>query len=249
MNNDYTLSALRDALTKKKKIEDQVRQSLEPIMPTLRFIAEMHNIYRDVYGTAETTIEEVELPQKIEVQVKKPKTKKDVLFLEPKVKLPAGAVWSDITITFKNRQDVEVKYKDTRIGVFSHEQLGFARGNTEMNTPNKLWLLLEMLAVAEGFVSDRKIVITKEHLKDVFKCKDENVIEKQKSSLSMSLRLAFGIQDQPFEKYTSERGYQPKFRLQPESDMRGNGDLEASGMEFIEDTHSGSTDDDMGIEY
>jgi hypothetical protein len=58
MNNDYTLSLLRDALTQRKKMEDQVRKSIEPIMPTLRFIAEMQKVYRDVYGPAETDAEE-----------------------------------------------------------------------------------------------------------------------------------------------------------------------------------------------
>jgi hypothetical protein len=234
MNYDYTLSLLRDALTQRKKIEDQVRKSLEPIMPTLRFIAEMNKIYQDVYGTAETTAEEVKLPEKVAVPTKKPKNKKDVLFMEPKVKLPAGAKWSDITITFKNSQDVEVQHKDTKMGVYSHEQLGFARGNTEMNSPNKLWLLLEMLAMAEEFVSDKKVVLTKGHLKDVFQCKDENVVEKQKSSLSMSLRLALGIQEEPFEKYIPEQGYRPKFRLRPEPVLRGDGELHPSGHQHLD---------------
>ena len=232
MNYDYTLSALRDALIRKKQVEDQLRKSLEPVMPTLRFIAEVNKIYQDVYGTAETTVEEVELPEKVATPTKKPKNKKDVLFMEPKVQLPTGAKWSDITITFKNGHDVEVQYKDIKMGVFSHEQLGFARGNTEMNSPNKLWLLLEILAMAEEFVIDKKVVLTKEHLKDVFKCKNENVVEKQKSSLSMSLRLAFGIQEEPFEKYTPEQGYKPKFRLRPVPLLRGDGELHPSGHQL-----------------
>ncbi len=234
MNNDYTLSMLRDALTQRKKMEDQVRKSLEPIMPNLRFIAKVGKIYQDVYGTAETTVEEVALPEKVMVQVKKPKNKKDVLFMEPKVKLPADAKWSDITITFKNSQDVEVQYKDNKMGIFSHEKLGFARENTEMNQPNKLWLLLEMIAMTEEYEGDKKVVLTKEHLKNAFKCKSENVIEKQKSSLSMSLRLATGIQEEPFEKYTPEQGYRPKFRLRPEPVLRGDGELYPSGHQHID---------------
>lgn len=212
-------------------MEDQIRESLEPIMPTLRFMAEMNKIYQDVYGTAETTLVEVELPKKMATKIKKPKTKKEVLFSQPKIDVPDGAKWSDMTIAFKNSQDVEVRFKDTRLGIFSHEQLGFARGNTEMNSPNKLWLLLEMLAMAEEFESDQKIVLTNDHLKDVFKCKKVNVIEKQKSSLSMSLRQAFGIHEDPFEKYTNEQGYRPKFKLRPEPVLRGNGELHASGKE------------------
>lgn len=234
MNNDYTLSVLRDALTRKKQVEDQVRKSLEPIMPTLRFVAELNKIYRDVYGTTETTIDEVELPPKVAVVAKKPKTKREVLFIAPKVPLPTGAKWSDITITFRNSHDVEVNYGDTSLGKFSHEQLGFARGNTEMSSPNKLWLLLEMLAVAEEFESDKKIVMTTEHLMTVFKAKKLNVIEKQKSSLALSLRLAFGIHDEPFELYTHEHGYRPKFKLRPEPLLRGDGELHPSGHEHID---------------
>ena len=51
MDTRNTLSALRQALIRRKAIEDQVRQAIEPIKPTLRFIAELQAIYQEVYGT------------------------------------------------------------------------------------------------------------------------------------------------------------------------------------------------------
>lgn len=66
-------------------------------MPTLCFIAEMQKVYRDVYGATEEVVEE-EIVEAKPKAVAKPKTKKDVLFSKPKVTLPVGATWTDITI-------------------------------------------------------------------------------------------------------------------------------------------------------
>ena len=65
--------------------------------------------------------------------------------------------------------------------------------------------------------------------------KSQNAVEKQKSDLAKGLRLAFGIQEDPFERYTHETGYQPKFTLLPEKEMRGDGELHHSGAVDFED--------------
>ncbi len=233
MNNDYTLSLLRDALTQRKKIEDQVRKSIEPIMPTLRFLAEMQKIYREVYGSTEEAIEEEVVVTKPKT-TPKPKTKKEVLFSKPKVILPVGATWTDITIAFKNEYDIDVSYKDTHIGTYSYEQLEFGRANTSWNKPNKLWGLLRVLAVGEEYKTPHTIVFTKEHLMKVCEVNTENSVEKQKSDLAKNLRSVFGIQEEPFEPYSPELGYRPKFRLRPEPVMRGDGELHASGKQYVD---------------
>jgi hypothetical protein len=60
--------------------------------------------------------------------------------------------------------------------------------------------------------------------------KTQNVVEKRKSDLSMGLRAAFGIQDEPFEKYSHKTDYQPKSTLLPEAHLRGSGELHHSGV-------------------
>ena len=235
MHTKHTLAMLRQTLVQRKAIEDQVRQAIEPIKPTLRFIAELQAIYQEVYGTepsTEISVEPAPEPVKTTKQVK-PKTKKEVLFSKPKVELPSNAKWQDLTLSFINSEDIDVKYGDTIIGKYSHEDLGFAQANTEWKKPDRRWGLLQMISVFVG--REPKIPANKQHLMKICGVKSPNAVEKRKSDLSMGLRQAFGIKEEPFEKYSHETGYQPKFTLLPEKDLRGNGELRRSGVVDFED--------------
>jgi hypothetical protein len=232
MDTRNTLSALRQALIRRKALEDQVRQAIEPIKPTLRFIAELQAIYQEVYG-AEPVAEISAEPAPEPVKQVQPKTKKEVLFSKPRVESPQGAKWEDLTISFQNSQDIEVKYGDTSIGKYSHEDLGFAQANTEWRNPDRRWTLLYVLAVTGAYRP--RVVITKDHLMDVCGVKSVNAVEKQKSDLAKGLRATFGIHDEPFEKYSHKTGYQPKFTLLPDQDLRGDGELHRSGVVDFED--------------
>jgi hypothetical protein len=234
MDTRDTLSALRQALIRRKALEDQVRQAIEPIKPTLRFIAELQAIYQEVYG-AEPVAEISAEPAPEPVKQVQPKTKKEVLFSKPRVELPQGAKWQDLTICFQNSQDIEVKYGDTSIGKYSHEDLGFAQANTEWKNPDRRWALLTVLAIAGNYKP--KMVMNKDHLMNVCKVTSQNAVEKQKSDLAKGLRAAFGIQEDPFERYTHEVGYQPKFTLLPEKEMRGDGNLHSSGVSFKDELY------------
>jgi len=236
MDTRNTLSALRQALIRRKALEDQVRQAIEPIKPTLRFIAELQAIYQEVYGAepvAEISAEPAPEPVKLLRQTKS-KTKKEVLFTEAVVKLPPKAKWQDLTLSFITTEDIEVKYGDTSIGKYSHEDLGFAQKNTEWKKPDRCWALLTVLAVA-GNYKLKDFAMTKDHLMNVCEVTSQNAVEKQKSDLAKGLRAAFGIQEDPFERYTHETGYQPKFTLLPEKEMRGDGELHRSGVVDFED--------------
>jgi len=224
--NKYTLSMLCDALTRRKGMEDRINECYKRNEPALSFIAELHSIYADTCGRDEVQIAEGPMsPIK-----KKPKTQKEVLFSDPVVEVPAGAKWPDITISFQNSHDVKILYKDVMLGTYSYEQLNFDKRNTTDNPPNKLWALLRVLAVGAEYKSDVEIILTKEHLMDVCGVVSENAVEKQKSDLAKGLRSALGIQESPFETYTPEKGYQTKFILRPEPDMRGDGRLHRSGV-------------------
>jgi hypothetical protein len=232
MDTRNTLSALRQALIRRKAIEDQVQQAIEPIKPTLRFIAELQAIYQEVYG-AEPVAEISAEPAPEPVKQVQPKTKKEVLFSKPRVELPQGAKWEDLTISFCNSQDIEVKYGDTSIGKYSHMDLGFAQKNTEWKKPDRRWTLLYVLAVTGAYRP--KVIINKDHLMQVCGVKSANAVEKQKSDLAKALRATFGIHSEPFEKYSHETGYQPKFTLLPDQNLRGNGELHRSGVVDFED--------------
>jgi hypothetical protein len=199
--------------------------------PTLRFIAELQAIYQEVYGTEPTT--EISAEPVKHVRQAKPKTKKEVLFVKPKVELPSNAKWQDLTLSFINTEDIAVKYGDTSIGKYSHEDLGFAQGNTEWKKPDRRWGLLQMMSAFVG--REPQIPATKQHLMNVCGVTSPNAVEKRKSDLSMGLRQAFGIKEEPFERYSHETGYQPKFRLLPEKDLRGDGELHRSGVVDFED--------------
>lgn len=230
MDTKHTLAMFRQTLMRRKAIEDQVRQAIEPIKPTLRFIAELQAIYQEVYGAEPVAeISEETAPKSVPpIKQVKPKTKKQVLFTPAIVKLPANAKWQDLTLSFINKQDIEVKYGDTSVGKYSHEDLGFAQNNTEWKKPDRCWALLTVLAIAGNY--EPKVVMTKDHLMNVCKVTSQNAVEKQKSDLAKGLRAAFGIQENPFERYTHETGYQPKFTLLPEKEMRGDGKLHRSGV-------------------
>jgi hypothetical protein len=235
MYTKNTLSMLRQTLVRQKAIEDQVHQALEPVEPSLRFIVELKAIYQEVYGGETVTDASAETPVETKREMK-PKTKKEVLFSKPIVTLPTGATWHDVTISFKNSEDVEVKYKDTVIGRYSHQDLGFAQENTEWKKPDRCWALLTLFAAAGALKPE--IVITKDHLMHVCEAKNQNTVEKQKSDLSKGLRSALGIQDEPFERYTHEEGYRPKFTLLPEKDLRGNGELHTGGISFEDEIYN-----------
>jgi len=235
MDTKHTLAMLRQTLVKRKAIEDQVRQAIEPIKPTLRFIAELQAIYQEVYGAESVTEISVEPAPETAKPAKqvKPKTKKEVLFSKPKVELPPNAKWQDLTLSFINKQDIEVKYGDTSVGKYSHVDLGFAQNNTEWKKPDRCWALLTLLAIAGNY--EPKMVMTKDHLMNVCEVTSQNAVEKQKSDLAKGLRAAFGIPEDPFERYTHQTGYQPKFTLLPEKEMRGDGELRHSGVVDFED--------------
>jgi len=221
MDTKNTLSLLHQALIRRKAVEDQVRQAIEPIKPTLRFLAELQAIYQVVYGAE--SYAEISVETEPKTILLKPKTKRQALFTPAMVKLPANAKWQDLTFSFINNEDVEVKYGDTSIGKYSHEDLGFAQANTEWKKPDRRWALLQMMSALLG--REPKIPATKQHLMNVCVGVSSNVVEKRKSDLSIGLRQVFGINEEPFERYTHETGYQPKFALLPEKELRGNGEL------------------------
>lgn len=167
----------------------------------------------------------------------KGKTKNSALFSLPIVPLPKNSRWEDITLAFKNTHDIEVRHKDTHIGIFNYERLGFARMNTKDKVTDGQWGLLQKIAIMSAYSKQTAAYPTKRALMTALHIKAENNVEKRRSELATQLRKTFGISDNPFLPYDTKEGYRPKFVLLPESTLRGNGELHRSGGKFKDDIY------------
>jgi hypothetical protein len=243
MNIDLNLSLLRRTFVQMKAVEVQLNKTLEPVLPTLRQIAELQRIYREIHGVAEEDIPEDEPVAVIEKPIAKvkTKTKKEALFVEPTVKFPEGTVWQVVKIVTKSEDTMEFFYRDTSMGVYTNQQLGFTKGNTSDKKPNRECSLLRMMAACLAYKGVENLVLTKQLLMKVCEVTSENAVEKQKSDLATKLRIITGIHEEPFLPYSSHMGYQPKFELLPETMLQGDPELYPSGREFIDEEFDGAT--------
>lgn len=156
---------------------------------------------------------------------------------DPVVKLPHGAQWSYVVCHFIDGHTLSVSYNGKLIGKYDHDKLGFAMRNTRDGKPNKQWELLQLLALLDSYKSREHGKLTQPTvatIAEMFEVK-VGVIYKRIQTLSHTLQDAFGINDNPFDEYNPELGYQLKFHLKPETLVRGKGSLFPSGSVLFED--------------
>lgn len=126
--------------------------------------------------------------------------------LYPK-KLPKDLKWENITIKFKDGENVVVLTPNNEPMQFNFAEMGFK--DSKKCTPVLQWNLLKVLATEGGKVSwDSKHAADK--------------IKKQKQLLSESLKSFFGLIDDPFYPYKKVSAYQVKFRLISEKESINN---------------------------
>lgn len=160
---------------------------------------------------------------------------------EPKVTgvLPSDARWEDTELRFMDAHTVELRYKGDRKGSYDYADLGFARMNTKGKKFDKQWKLLAFLSIIapheKNFIASPKSLAV--HLVTT-----PGGCEKIKSALAKKLRIAFGIQGDPFYPYDPTTGYQTRFGLVPEPDIRGDGELHASGSRIFDRVTPDETD-------
>lgn len=110
--------------------------------------------------------------------------------------------WTDIIIKFKDRHNVQILAgKD--IYVVNYKEMGFE--NSKNLKPNVQWIFLEILSNNNGAIS----------------WKDSNandLIKKKKQLLAKGLKNYFNIDEDPFYRYSKQKGYQLKFNISPESE-------------------------------
>ena len=145
--------------------------------------------------------------------------------------VPDGAVWDDIEIRFLNAHEVMVLHKGKALGKYGYEQLEFATGNTKDHRPNKGWNFLAKLSIAAMKSAGKQTVgdiAARMHV-------TKGACAQIKKSTSEKLRTAFGIDADPFYDYAVVHEYRPKFKLVPESALRGDGELHRSGRSLRDD--------------
>lgn len=151
---------------------------------------------------------------------------------EPVVKLPEGTAWEDLELRFSDAHTVTVVHKSENHGSYDYADLGFAMDNTKDKKPNKPWLFLHQLAIAQQY---KQVTLP---TKSLFLTPLDTTpagCDQIKRDLFKGFRDAFGILCDPFEKYDPEVGYATKFKLTPEPGFRGNGELHPSGGTLYEE--------------
>ncbi len=156
------------------------------------------------------------------------------------VAVPNETRWENIEIRFIDALSICVLWKNKKIGIYSHDDLGFAKKNTNERTPDKQWGLLLKLSL----IGNNRDLIkpTTDTLHHEFHTSKE-ALQKIKESLAKKLSAAFGIDDSPLLPYKSEEGYRTIFKLTTESTLRGTGELYASGKRYREELIEHNIDD------
>lgn len=130
--------------------------------------------------------------------------------------IPYGTAWEDIEIRFKNEYDIEIFVHGKFFINTNNEQLGFFDSRSKDKKPSSQWTLLRGISANRGIL-------------DMSRCADELArerIRKQKEKLSKQLKFCFGISEyDPFETHNDRMGYIAKFKVQPDPDLRGDGEI------------------------
>ena len=114
--------------------------------------------------------------------------------------------WVDVTLEFIDDDTIRVATKD-HDKRYNFAELGFS--DKRQSRPDKLWKLLQCLAVYNGEVSSSSRTAP-----DMAKNFVDTV-----SRLRIRLKQIFGIEADPFERYRTSHSYKTKFRL---SDRRND---------------------------
>lgn len=130
--------------------------------------------------------------------------------------IPHETTWEDIEIRFKNEYDIEILVRGKFFINTNNENLGFFDLRSKNKKPNSQWTLLRGISANKGVLDMSRCVneLTRER------------IRKQKEKLSKKLKFCFSISEHdPFEVRDDRTGYIAKFKIQPDPDLRGSGEI------------------------
>jgi hypothetical protein len=212
--------AYAPALESMVKIQRAIESALEP--------------YRRMQELRASFVKEVCLPSE-KAWVVTP-VRQDIEIIGPlstaAVELPEKTLWEELELRFKDSHTLSIFYKGKRVQDCDYAELGFARENTRDKKPSKPWGLLVQLSI----ISEHSRVMkpTTENLSRTLNI-SKAALQKNKEILAKKLQLSLGLFDDPFRRYDAEVGYQTKFKLVPESLLRGSGDLHPSGGRYFDE--------------
>jgi hypothetical protein len=113
---------------------------------------------------------------------------------------PAGALWEDVVIRFKDGHTVSIKVKSAR-GVFNYTQMGMA--NKKNGEPTVQWNLLRTFSNEHGVL-------------DWSSKEADQRNQKRREILATNLRGFFRIEGDPFRLTDDGKGWQARFEILPE---------------------------------
>jgi len=135
--------------------------------------------------------------------------KKEIVPLD----IPPKTNWEDIEIRFLNGDDIKVLAHGTFIETVSSEGLGCV--NSKNGSPDKQWNLLQNLSISEGRFDINRF-------RDI---KEKEKFKQQRGALSQRLKKLIGIEDDPIPFDKVKKSYIARFKILPEGDLRGDGEL------------------------
>lgn len=130
------------------------------------------------------------------------------------IQIPEDTEWSEIAIEFETFEKIRIDVKNKKCDEKSFQDIGWYSGSKNKK-PDRKWDFLFRLATLEKerhtIPSVKKKIMADYQFNEKKKSKNlDNLIEKNKSDLSISLQRIFGISEDPFE---AGETYKPKFKL------------------------------------
>lgn len=142
-------------------------------------------------------------------------------------KLPAGSKWQDVEIKFESKYDIQIYIKKKLFKKTNYEELGFSKSGTKEKDPDIQWDFLRSLSAVQHIKPEEATVEKMAEMlgKLVGKKITKEACAQAKSKLSKKLQETLGINDDPFFDYGASGYYQTKFKLEPEPELRGDGEV------------------------
>jgi len=156
------------------------------------------------------------------------------------ISVPDWAQWEELRLDIKDTRSFDIFHKYQLLGNYDYEAIGLVRSNTERKVPDRQSEFLSLLALTS--MPGNKFKPTVSAVANQLEI-SKSACYQIKRILSKKLRTAFGIQRDPFYPYDPEEGYKTRFKLRPESILRGDGELHASGCRLYDETTDYPGDD------
>jgi hypothetical protein len=163
--------------------------------------------------------------------------------------LSSDAKWSSIKIEFLNRDDVEISVNGKSYKHSNAKEMGFIKTGTKDERNDKQWDFLRYLATIYFAKNESGELLMKPTIENLIRERKETreAVMQIKSKLADQLKRIFGINDKPFKKYDPSRGYEPKFELVPEPELRRDKQWEVNTRKGYDESieHNNHDRDDL----